>query len=90
MTTISIRLDDADKRELEEMCSDMGMNITTFYTICTKKALRERRIPFDITASPLPFYSEKNMVHLRASLQQAEEGKVVPRTMAELEALARE
>ena len=33
MTTVSIRLDDDMKRELDEMCDEMGMNITTFFMI---------------------------------------------------------
>ena len=50
MTTISLRMDDQMKKELDEMCEAMGMNISTFYMIYTKKALRDRRIPFDIEA----------------------------------------
>ena len=42
------------------MCDDMGMNITTFFMIYAKKALRDRRIPFEITASADVFYSESN------------------------------
>ena len=40
MTTISLRMDDQMKKELDEMCEAMGMNISTFYMIYTKKALR--------------------------------------------------
>ena len=61
MTTISLRMDDQMKKELDEMCEAMGMNISTFYMIYTKKALRDRRIPFDIEAPADPFYSEQNM-----------------------------
>lgn len=50
MTTVSLRFDDEMKKELDEMCEAMGMNITTFFTIYAKKALRERRIPFEIEA----------------------------------------
>ncbi len=53
MTTISLRFDDQMKKELDEMCEAMGMNLTTFFTIYAKKALRERRIPFEIEA-PVP------------------------------------
>ena len=53
MTTISLRLDDDLKRDLEQMCSDMGMSLTTFFTIYAKRALRDRKIPFEITA-PAP------------------------------------
>ena len=58
MTTVSLRFDDDMKRELDEMCEEMGMNITTFFTIYAKKALRERRIPFDIEAPVKPDATE--------------------------------
>ena len=60
MTTVSIRLDDDMKKQLDAMCDDMGMNITTFFMIYAKKALRDRRIPFEITASADVFYPESN------------------------------
>ena len=66
MTTISLRMDDQMKKELDEMCEAMGMNISTFYMIYTKKALRDRKIPFDIEAPADPFYSEQNMAQLRS------------------------
>lgn len=50
MTTISLRFDDAMKKELDEMCEEMGMNLTTFFTIYAKRALRDRKIPFEIEA----------------------------------------
>ncbi len=50
MITVSLRIDEKTKRELDEMCDEMGMNITTFFMIYAKKALRERCIPFDIAA----------------------------------------
>ena len=90
MTTISLRMDDETKRELDEMCEAMGMNISTFYMIYKKKALRERKIPFEIEAPVDPFYSEKNMSQLYKSIKQAEQGKVVAKTMEELEAMAGE
>lgn len=60
MTTISLRMDDEMKKELDEMCEAMGMNISTFYMVYTKKALRERKIPFEIEAPQDPFYSKTN------------------------------
>ena len=38
------------KKELDEMCAEMGMNLTTFFMIYAKKALRERKIPFMVDA----------------------------------------
>ncbi|MCD7715036.1 MAG: type II toxin-antitoxin system RelB/DinJ family antitoxin [Lachnospiraceae bacterium] len=90
MTTISIRLDDDEKKELEEMCSTMGMSISTFYMLYTKKALRDRRIPFEITAPKDPFYSTANIKQLKKADQQVKEGKVIEKSIEELEALERE
>ena len=53
MTTISLRLDDDMKKELDIMCDEMGMNITTFFMIYAKRALRDRRIPFAVEAAPV-------------------------------------
>ena len=53
MVTVSLRLDDELKKGLDQMCSEMGMSLTTFFTIYAKRALRERRIPFEINAPAL-------------------------------------
>lgn len=37
-----------------------------------------------------PFYSESNMIELQKSIQEVKEGKVVIKTMEELEAMAEE
>lgn len=50
MTTVSLRFDDNTKKELDEMCAEMGLNLTTFFMIYAKKALRERKIPFMVDA----------------------------------------
>ncbi len=49
MATISLIFDDQMKKELDEMCDALGMNLTTFFMIYAKKALSERRIPFDLS-----------------------------------------
>lgn len=90
MTTISLRFDDKMKKELDELCEEMGMNLTTFFTIYAKKALRERKIPFEISAPVDPFYSESNMRQIRKAEEQIRQGKVVIKTMEELEAMENE
>ena len=88
MRTVSIRLDDADYAMLDEMLTSMGQTKQTFYETYTKTALRLRRIPFIIEAPLDPFYSESNMIRLQHSFQQEKEGKVVKKTMEELEDMA--
>lgn len=90
MTTISLRFEDDMKKQLDEMCSEMGMNLTTFFMIYAKKALRDRRIPFEIAAPLDPFYSDSNLEQLRKANQQVKNGQVILKTMEELEAMERE
>ena len=87
MTTVTLRFDDAMKRELDNMVEEMGMNLTTFFMVYAKRALRDRCIPFDITAPEDTFYSESNMEQLRRSMAQARSGKTIVKSMAELEAM---
>ncbi len=90
MTTVSLRIEDNMKKDLDEMCAEMGMNITTFFMIYAKRALRDRKIPFEIIAPKDPFYSKENMECIRESKQQIAEGKIVQKTMEELEAMENE
>lgn len=48
-TSINIRMDADLKRQFEAFCADMGMTMTTAFTIFAKKAVREYRIPFEIS-----------------------------------------
>ena len=50
MKTISIRLEDSIYEELDEMLDAMGQTKQTFYETFTRMALRERCIPFIISA----------------------------------------
>jgi len=90
MKTISVRLEDADYDALNEMLANMGQTKQTFYESYTKTALRERRIPFIISDPVDPFYSRENTARLRHSFRQAEEGKLISKTMDELEKMADE
>ena len=90
MTTVSHRFDDSMKKELDEMCAEMGMNLTTFFMIYAKKALRERSIPFEINAPRDPFYSKENMDRIEEAKEQIQNGQVVVKTFAQLEDMANE
>ena len=49
--TFSIRMDEALKARFDALCSDFGMSMSTAITVFAKAVVRERRIPFEITAS---------------------------------------
>lgn len=71
-TNINIRMDEDLKRQFDAFCSDIGMNMTTAFCVFAKTAVRERRIPFEISAESDPFYSAANMAKLRKSIAQME------------------
>lgn len=48
-TNISIRMDAELKTQADALFNELGMNITTAFTIFVRQALREGRIPFDIS-----------------------------------------
>ena len=87
MATVSIRLDDQEKSQLETLVGNMGLNLSTFFQIYAKRVLHDRKIPFELTALDEPFYSESNMKQLIRADEQAKNGQVIRKTMSELEAM---
>ncbi|NLD04548.1 MAG: type II toxin-antitoxin system RelB/DinJ family antitoxin [Synergistaceae bacterium] len=83
---VNIRMDEVLKKDMEKTCQELGINMTTAFTIFAKKMSREKRIPFEVSVDP--FYSECNMVRIKESIAQLNEGRTVTKTMEELEALA--
>ena len=48
-TTVSIRMDDELKKNMEILCEELGMNLSTAFIMFAKKMVRERAIPFDVS-----------------------------------------
>lgn len=48
-TNITMKIDEDLKVQLQELVSNLGMDMTTFFTISAKQAVREQRIPFNIS-----------------------------------------
>jgi len=74
---VNFRMDEQLKKNVEEICQRMGMNLTTALTICCRKIEHERRIPFDVTADPDPFYQESNVRELKRRLDAIKDGTAV-------------
>ena len=60
---------------MEETCKDLGLSMTTAFTIFAKKVIREKRITFEVSVDP--FYSESNMAYLKKVINDIESGKAV-------------
>lgn len=50
-TLINFRLDTQLKKSLENLCEELGMNMTTAFTIFAKKMVREHGIPFWVNST---------------------------------------
>mgnify|MGYP000135547520 CR=1 FL=1 len=48
-TNVNIRMDADLKKQFEAFCTDMGMTMTTAINVFARKAVRENRIPFEIS-----------------------------------------
>ncbi len=45
-TNITMRIDENLKAQLQELMSNLGMDMTTFFTLAAKQAVREQALPF--------------------------------------------
>ena len=72
---VNFRIDEKLKRDMENVCKEMGLSMSTAFTIFAAKVSKERRIPFDIEADPDPFYSDANMTRLRQAVADANEDR---------------
>ena len=70
---VNFRMDAEDKKGMEEVCKELGMSMSTAFTIFAKKMRRERRIPFEVSVDP--FYSEANMAYLARITSEIDSGK---------------
>ena len=61
-TSMTIRMDSKLKKEAESICQDMGITFSAAIMIFTKRMVKEKGIPFKLTADP--FYSEENIKKL--------------------------
>lgn len=46
---VTIRMDENLKKQADELFSDFGLTLNAAITMFTKQAVREQRIPFEIT-----------------------------------------
>ena len=87
-TLINFRIDENTKKQLEQICNELGITMSTAFNIFAKKVIREKRIPFDVSIDP--FYSENNIKAIDESLKQLEDGKIIKKTLEELKEMENE
>ena len=74
MAQVNIRIDDKLKAKADMLFEELGLSMTTAFTIFLKAAIRQNGIPFELSIDP--FYSEENMKVLKESIRDANAGKL--------------
>lgn len=54
---VNFRMDEELKKNMERTCKEMGLTLTSAFTMFAAKVTKEQRIPFEIVADPI--YSGK-------------------------------
>ncbi len=92
MASITIRVDEAVKKEAEALFDTLGLSVSGAINIFFRQAIREQAIPFAIRAATAEekyneYFNPANMKVLMESIAQAQSGQIVTKTLAELEAM---
>lgn len=66
LTSATVRMDEDLKKRAEMLFEDMGLSMTTAFTIFVKAAIRQNIIPFEIAGDTL--YCERNQSHLNEEM----------------------
>lgn len=87
MANISVRVDDALKKQAEIICQELGISLSAATNLFYKKMVSYGGIPFELRVDP--FYSRENQEHLKKVIENYEKGKseLVSRSMEELKAM---
>ena len=75
-TSITIRIDEKLKDELQKLMSNLGLDMTTFFTMTAKQAVREQKIPFDVSMK-IPAYDINDYLMAMRNTKFNENGRAV-------------
>ena len=76
MAQVNISIDDDLKYRADNLFEELGLNMSTAFTMFIRQAVRQGGIPFEITTKLDPFYNPENLKVVRQSIKEAEEGKL--------------
>ena len=86
-TNLNIRIDKELKEQAEVFFSELGLNMSSAFNVFVRQSLRQGKIPFELSIVADPFYSSTNTAILRKSIQEANEGRFITKTLDELRAM---
>ncbi len=75
-TNITMRIDETLKTQLQELMSNLGLDMTTFFTMAAKQAVREQALPFKPDMN-VGIYNNKAYKMAMENTKYNDEGKAV-------------
>ena len=82
--TFSVRMDETLKRQFDSLCQDFGMNATTAINVFARAVVRERKIPFEISAPQAAVTREGAMKAFASLRAQAKANGVADLSLDEI------
>ena len=83
--TFSVRMDESLKNQFDALCREFGMNTSTAINIFARTVVRERKIPFEISA-PTPITLEEGRTAFLNLRQSAKENNLQEMSLDEINA----
>ncbi len=74
--TFSVRMDESLKKQFDNLCQEFGMNATTAINVFARAVVRQRRIPFEISAPTADITREDALQALMDLRAQAKENGI--------------
>lgn len=74
--TFSIRMDEKLKKQFDDLCENFGMSATTAFNVFAKAVVRERKIPFEISAAEPEITREQALEALAILRKQAKDNSI--------------
>ena len=79
-TNVNFRMDKNLKMQFEKICNDLGLSMSTAFTVFAKTMVRQQRVPFDIS---LEVPNEETL----KSIENIEKGKNLSKRFTSVEEL---
>lgn len=82
--TFSVRMDETLKRQFDNLCQEFGMNASTAINIFARAVVRQRKIPFEISASESTITRDGAMQAFMALRAQAKDNGIADMSLDEI------
>ena len=69
----SVRMDEDLKKDFSDLCDTFGISMAADINLFAKTVVRERRIPFEITAEPINETGLQSFMKIRELMKQRDE-----------------